>query len=946
MSGRPEEGHYGNEESQSPTVPRQDRRRLRLESNSDTDQPAATRRGAEERQRPQLTMSSSVEDILLEGSTLRNKMKLNEFLRSNLGGMAAVDEEHNVTMEAFVQDPETFIQNKRLLRTITALPSYSELEREMKRELDERKILLEAIYKLNRGGVLSLEQWRDYEGKDTVTPLPKAKLNRVLTQLLREGNREAEERGMREEEERQRRAQEMEFTISTTIEDVLFKGRVRVKDTKLNDFLTMEFGGKGIVATNRDVLLKEFFKEPARYIHDARVLDEIRATDRYLKMGRAVMDEVNMEEDVRMLHENGVFSLEQWREYEGKDTVTSLAKGKLNAALSRAQISTSVVKSTVLKGYYESVYNAGWSHVVEVPDGDEEEETEMGMEVRKGKPEQSWTYKKVGETLERNDSVQQSGEARLRLMVLTSDKGWPYSWEEDEFIRDCSVNCEVERAWQIVKGDLTEWFSPRGENKLTPGRHLVIGTPGIGKSMNAGSYLLYQLLHYDAKKLPVVLYVIGNGTFLFEKTTQTVTKYVGGASIDDVLDFLSDRGVNAYIIYDVAKEGRKPYPISNSRKWGMIVVTSPNPDNFGAWEKYKSPKRIIMNCPEKDDVKAMCVWMKRNDSGEQAEYWNVVNGRVDKVGPLLRYIFDDTKYNNRNDLCEDTVNSLSRIEAEYYLHFGTGKMLGGNNVSHKLVRIVRVRGGKNCELTFNGLMSPYLGNLTLCKLAELMMPNDFILLVLAIKDDLLSKVLEKYSVFTFLSEAFVSAIIPKLRELKLTENAPPHLCALREHPHERPLKPSLLPLLENFEKKINIECRVLYKPEAQNFPLLDAFFFVNSNPKTLVGLQITTAGEHHTIPSTVNLFNERMAEYFNGWEQFSEGLSWDIIYVQHADTTPLTGWQRCGPVNPNNLTPAEEEIVSFWNEKVHQYQVSVSSRDFRRDEAPRSVEEQQQQGTD
>ncbi|KAF8300871.1 retrotransposon hot spot protein (RHS), putative, partial [Trypanosoma cruzi] len=103
MSGRPEEGHYGNEESQSPTVPRQDRRRLRLESNSDTDQPAATRRGAEERQRPQLTMSSSVEDILLEGSTLRNKMKLNEFLRSNLGGMAAVDEEHNVTMEAFVQ---------------------------------------------------------------------------------------------------------------------------------------------------------------------------------------------------------------------------------------------------------------------------------------------------------------------------------------------------------------------------------------------------------------------------------------------------------------------------------------------------------------------------------------------------------------------------------------------------------------------------------------------------------------------------------------------------------------------------------------------------------------------------------------------------------------------------------------------------------------------------
>ncbi|RNC51119.1 retrotransposon hot spot (RHS) protein, partial [Trypanosoma cruzi] len=174
----------------------------------------------------------------------------------------------------------------------------------------------------------------------------------------------------------------------------------------------------------------------------------------------------------------------------------------------------------------------------------------------------------------------------------------------------------------------------------------------------------------------------------------------------------------------------------------MIVVTSPNEDNFDEWEKYGSPKRIIINCPEKDDVKAMCVWMKRNDSGEQAEYWNVVNGRMDEVGPLLRYIFDDSKYNNRIQSCDDTINKLNRIHAEYYLHFGTTEMLGGDKVSHKLVRIVRVRGEGNCEFTFNGLMSPYLGNLTLCKLAELKMPNDFILLILAIKDDLISKVLE------------------------------------------------------------------------------------------------------------------------------------------------------------------------------------------------------------
>ncbi|RNC39239.1 putative retrotransposon hot spot (RHS) protein, partial [Trypanosoma cruzi] len=794
--------------NQASGVSRQDRRRLRLESNSDTDQPAATRRGAEGTRRPQWTMSSSLEEILLKGSNNNTDMKLNDFLRSNLGGRGVVDTNENVAMEIFVLRPTMFINDNEILGLITASPSY--------REPEKRKTLLEAIYKLHHEGVYSLEQWRDYERKDMVTPHVKGKLKGVLTQLLREGRHEAEER--------LRRAQEMKITMSTNIEDVLFKGGVRVKDIKLNDFLTLRFDGKGIVATNRDVSLEEFFKEPTEYIHDARVLNEIKKTVPFLKMGRAVMDEVYMEEVVRMLHENGVFSLEQWEEYEGKDTVTPTERGKINAALSQARISTSVVTSTVLKEYYESVYNARWHHVVEVTDGNEEEQTGMGMEVREGTPPQSWTYKKSGYTLEKVDAVQQSGKAPPRLMVLTSDKGWPYSWEEDEFIRDCHVNCEVDRVWQIVELYLIKWLSTRGETKLTPGRLLLIGTPGIGKSMNAGSYLLYQLLHYDVEKLPVVLYVIGNETFLFEKTTKTVTKYMGGASIEHVLASLSIRGVNAYIIYDVAKGGCKPYPLPNSRGWGMIVVTSPNEDNFGAWEKYRSPKRIIMNCPEKEDVKAMCVWMKRNEPSEQAEYWRNINGRMEQVGPILRYIFDESKYNGRIQSCQDTVGKLNRIDAEYYLHFGTTQMLGGDKVSHKLVRIVRVRGVRNIESTFNGLMSPHLGNLTLCKLAELMPPNDFILLILAIKDDLLSKALEKYSVFTFLSEAFVNAIIPKLRELKLQEDAPPHRCALELCPHERPLKPLPLPLLENFKKKIEIESRVLYKPVAQNFPLVDAFF--------------------------------------------------------------------------------------------------------------------------
>ncbi|EKG08082.1 retrotransposon hot spot (RHS) protein, putative, partial [Trypanosoma cruzi] len=132
----------------------------------------------------------------------------------------------------------------------------------------------------------------------------------------------------------------------------------------------------------------------------------------------------------------------------------------------------------------------------------------MGMEVKEGKPKQSWTYKKSGRTFEKDDGVQQSGAVRLRLMVLTSDKAWPCTWNRKgvESTRDCYVNCEVERVWQIVKGDLTEWFSSHGKADFTPGRRVLVGTPGIGKSMAAGSYLLYQLLQYDVKKLQMVVY--------------------------------------------------------------------------------------------------------------------------------------------------------------------------------------------------------------------------------------------------------------------------------------------------------------------------------------------------------------------------------------------------------------------------------------------------------
>ncbi|PWU83234.1 putative retrotransposon hot spot (RHS) protein [Trypanosoma cruzi] len=164
-------------------------------------------------------------------------------------------------------------------------------------------------------------------------------------------------------------------------------------------------------------------------------------------------------------------------------------------------------------------------------------------------------------------------------MVLTSDKGWPYSWEEDDSIRDCHVNCEVERVWNIVKKDLTAWFNSLPGAYFKPKRRLLIGTSGIGKSMAAGSYLLYQLLHYDAEQLPMVAYVIGSQSFLFDKITKTVSVYMDDPRIEDVVNIFSLRGMKGYIIHDLAEPDDAPSDDLPPRGWGMVLVSPPFESN-------------------------------------------------------------------------------------------------------------------------------------------------------------------------------------------------------------------------------------------------------------------------------------------------------------------------------------------------------------------------------
>ncbi|KAF5218159.1 hypothetical protein ECC02_008920 [Trypanosoma cruzi] len=251
--------------------------------------------------------------------------------------------------------------------------------------------------------------------------------------------------------------------------------------------------------------------------------------------------------------------------------------------------------------------------------------TRTGMGVREGKPEQSWTYKEADDATEKNDAVQQSGAAPPVLMVLTSEKGWPYSRNTiQDLPKDIFVNCGVGRVWQIVKGDLTAWLSPHGGTDFTPKRRVLIGTPGIGKSVAAGSYLLYQLLHCDVEKLQVVVHCFGGGdAYVSDKTTRAVTRYGDEDMCILELRSLRGHGRNVYIIYDVAKEGTPPprhFAPTSGR--GMIAVSFPEVTNCDEWAKQLQAARVIVKCPDEMDVKAMCAWITRDETKEkQAECW-------------------------------------------------------------------------------------------------------------------------------------------------------------------------------------------------------------------------------------------------------------------------------------------------------------------------------------
>ncbi|PWV07067.1 putative retrotransposon hot spot protein (RHS) [Trypanosoma cruzi] len=121
---------------------------------------------------------------------------------------------------------------------------------------------------------------------------------------------------------------------------------------RLNDFLTREPDGRGVVDTNRDVMPEEFFRDPNKYIRNKGALKEIQATGSYARMERNVRDEMDLEEVVRKLYKNGVDNLLGWSEAAAnvKTSVHNSTKQSLDSAAEEARNLTTTIEAMKMEG--------------------------------------------------------------------------------------------------------------------------------------------------------------------------------------------------------------------------------------------------------------------------------------------------------------------------------------------------------------------------------------------------------------------------------------------------------------------------------------------------------------------------------------------------------------------------------------------------------------------
>ncbi|EKF29144.1 retrotransposon hot spot (RHS) protein, putative [Trypanosoma cruzi marinkellei] len=256
----------------------------------------------------------------------------------------------------------------------------------------------------------------------------------------------------------------------------------------------------------------------------------------------------------------------------------------------------------------------------------------------------------------------------------------------------------------------------------------------------------------------------------------------------------------------------------------MIVVSSPEVRNYGGWVRQVKATRIILNCPDEMDVKAMCAWMKQGvKTDKQAEFWKMVEERMYFMWPIPRYIFDEESFNRRRRAVRFALDSVNDVTLNEFFSRGGESPWYFESPFHELVNIVRELYADS-EMFFIALICVYLKEKAFKIFIRLTEYNSFLKVILSSRDIIFSIFSECFALESFMEIAFVKAMATKLTELEPPTGRQAKPCVLKLNPELHPKGyEGLVP--SEYETTIReIKHGVLYKTWITSFLLVDAFF--------------------------------------------------------------------------------------------------------------------------
>ncbi|CCD19120.1 hypothetical protein, conserved in T. vivax [Trypanosoma vivax Y486] len=132
----------------------------------------------------------------------------------------------------------------------------------------------------------------------------------------------------------------------------------------------------------------------------------------------------------------------------------------------------------------------------------------------------------------------------------------------------------------------------------------------------------------------------------------------------------------------------------------------------------------------------------------------------------------------------------------------------------------------------------------------------------------------------------------------------------------------------------NIKPGILYIPTLFEFDVIDAFYFVevlrpdttgdvpkNNSRLTLVFVRVPRERDTALTTSRVAAFIRRMKECMDGWEQLTNEIAFEMLYLRHTSNVAINRRQTCalaiGETRREHL-----EAHAFW-ENMEQFEVEL-----------------------